>query len=167
MGSGAAHEAEASLARHLVAVLLDLEPESIGLYWPHRSEFNAVAGVLADAGLAKLPKSLPYARRTPLAMEFRAWDGTPPTIVDECGIPAGTGAPMVPDVVLAPCVGFTRDGYRLGYGRGYFDRWMALHPGVTAIGIAWSGSEIDAAAFEVQPHDQPLALLITEHGVVS
>jgi 5,10-methenyltetrahydrofolate synthetase len=99
-------------------------------------------------------------------MEYRAWNGAAPTIVDECGIPASAGAPVVPDVVLVPCVGFTADGYRLGYGGGYFDRWLAAHPDVTAVGIAWSGSRIDAATLEVQPHDQALTLIVTEHGVV-
>jgi len=64
-----------------------------------------------------------------------------------------------------PCVGFSADGYRLGYGAGYFDRWLAQHPDVTAIGVAWSGSKIDAEALDVQPHDQPLALIVTERGV--
>ena len=64
---------------------------------------------------------------------------------DECRIPASAGAEVVPDVVLAPCVGFTASGYRLGYGGGYFDRWLDRHPQATAIGVAWSASEIDEA----------------------
>jgi 5,10-methenyltetrahydrofolate synthetase len=165
MASAAATEAAAMLARHLAAVLVDVEPELLGLYWPHRSEFNAAAIVLADATLAKLAKCLPFAQRTPVQMQYRTWDGNAPTIVDERGIPASTGAPALPDVVLVPCVGFSADGYRLGYGAGYFDRWLAQHPDVTAIGVAWSGSEIDAEALDVQPHDQPLTLIITERGV--
>ena len=158
--------AEASLARHLAAVLIDLEPELLGLYWPHRSEFNAATLVLADATLAKLAMSLPFAQRTPVQMHYRAWNGAAPTTVDECGIPASEGPRVVPDVVLVPCVGYTAEGYRLGYGGGYFDRWLAQHPDVTPIGVAWSGAEIDASTFEPQTHDQPLTLILTERGVV-
>lgn len=99
-------------------------------------------------------------------MHYRAWDGDAPPLVDDCGIPSSAGAPVVPDVVLVPCVGYTRAGLRLGYGGGYFDRWLAEHPDVTAVGVAWACSEIDADAFEAQPHDQPLTLIVTERGVV-
>ena len=166
MAGAGAPEAAASLARHLASVLMDLEPELLGLYWPHRSEFNAPALVLADATLAKLSMALPFAQRTPVQMHYRAWNGGAPTITDECGIPSTDGPRVVPDVVLVPCVGFSADGYRLGYGGGYFDRWMAQHPDVTTIGIAWSGSEVEAAALDAQPHDQPLTLILTERGVV-
>ena len=164
MGSAPAAAATASLASHLAAVLTDLEPELLGLYWPQRSEFNAPGLLLADATLAKLAKALPFAQRAPVQMHYRAWNGAAPTIVDECGIPTSEGARVVPDVVLVPCVGYTRDGYRLGYGGGYFDRWLAQHPDVTAVGIAWSGGQIEAAAFEPQAHDQPLTFVLTERG---
>ena len=166
MAGALAAEAAAILARHLAAVLVDLEPELLGLYWPHRSEFNATGMVLADATLAKLSICLPFARRAPVQMHYRAWDGSTPTAVDECGIPASEGAPVVPDVVLVPCVAFTPEGYRLGYGGGYFDRCLAQQPHVTAVGVAWSGSEIDAQTLDVQAHDRPLTLVLTERGVV-
>ncbi len=157
-------QADAALARHLVTVLSALEPDILGLYWPHRSEFNAVAAIAADPMLAKLAAALPFAQRAPVLMHYRAWDGQPPAAVDDCGIPASTGAPVVPDVVLVPCVGYTASGYRLGYGGGYFDRWMAAHPGVTAVGVAWAAAEIDEAALQPQAHDQTLTLVVTERG---
>ena len=83
-----------------------------------------------------------------------------------CGIGASDGAEVVPDVLLVPCVGFTEAGYRLGYGGGYYDRWLAAHPGATAIGVAWSFSRIDPASFAAEPHDVPLTLVVTEHGAV-
>ena len=97
-------------------------------------------------------------------MDYRRWDGSTPTIQDECGIASCGGAVVVPDVVLVPCVGFTREGYRLGYGGGYFDRWLAEHPGVTSIGLAWGVSE---AQFAAEPHDQALTLILTETEVIS
>lgn len=150
----------------MVTVLARLEPQCLGLYWPVRFEFNAIAALANDAGLAGLTLALPYSRREPRAMHYRRWDGQAPRAVDDCGIAASDGTELVPDVVLAPCVGFTRDGFRLGYGGGYFDRWMAAHPQVTAVGVAWSVGEVGAEAFGVQPHDQPLMLVVTESGVV-
>jgi 5-formyltetrahydrofolate cyclo-ligase len=161
-----ARMAASALSRHLTVLLLELEPERVGAYWPHRAEFNAASLFATDPTLAKLPIALPFAQRTPVQMHYRAWDRKPPTIVDECGIAASTGAAVVPDVVLVPCVGFTRESMRLGYGGGYFDRWLAAHPGVTAIGVAWAVSEIDSATLKAEAHDEPLALVVTEHGVV-
>jgi 5-formyltetrahydrofolate cyclo-ligase len=157
--------AAVALIGHLAAVLEQLEPERLGVYWPHRSEFNAASALQADPRFARLPLALPFARRTPREMDFRAWNGRAPTLVDECGIAASDGVVVVPDVVLAPCVGFTADGFRLGYGGGYFDRWLAGHPETTAVGVAWSFAELDRGAFEAEPHDLPLAVIVTERGV--
>ena len=155
----------AALGRELRRVLAELEPQCLGLYWPMGSEFNAPAAVAADSGLSKLPRALPFARRSPLEMHYRAWDGVAPALRDECNIASSDGAAVVPDVVLVPCVGFTDSGFRLGYGGGYFDRWLAAHPQVCAIGVAWAVGRIDAAAFTAQPHDVPLMLIVTERGV--
>ena len=164
--SPAAPAAGAALARHLLAVLQQLEPQCLGLYWPMRSEFNAPAALLADAALAAVPLALSFTRRAPAEMHYRAWNGLAPTSRDDCGIASSDGAPVVPDVVLAPCLGFTAGGFRLGYGGGYFDRWLALHPDVTAVGVAWAVGEIDAGGFEAQPHDRAMTLIVTERGVV-
>jgi len=164
--SAAAAAAQAALGRHLATVVARLEPQCLGLYWPVRSEFNAPLVFTGDAGLSACALALPFSRREPRAMHYRSWDGLPPPLVDDCAIAACEGAEVVPDVVLAPCVGFTAEGFRLGYGGGYFDRWMAAHPDVTVIGVAWSVAQVDAAAFNAQPHDLPLMVIVTEHGVV-
>ncbi len=137
-------------------LLAQLEPELLGVYWPLEGEFNPGAG-------SGTPLALPYAKRSDAQMHYRRWDSAAPTLQDECGIPTSTGAVALPDVVLVPCVGFTREGFRLGYGGGYFDRWLALHPGVTTVGLAWSGAEL---SFAVQAHDRPLSLIVTERELV-
>ena len=146
--------------------MVQLEPACLGVYWPVRSEFNAPVALAQDAACASLSLALPFVQKHPPQMHYRAWNGQTPTSLDEARIPASDGAPATPDVVLVPCVGFTAAGYRLGYGGGYFDRWMAAHPHVTTVGIAWAFSELQAADFEPQPHDQVLSLVLTEHGVV-
>jgi 5-formyltetrahydrofolate cyclo-ligase len=157
--------AERSLASELRGVIARLEPECLGLYWPFASEFNAAAALAADPALDKVARALPYARRDPRALEFRRWSGAAPTLVDECGIGTGEGAAALPDVVVVPCVGFTAAGHRLGYGGGYYDRWLAAHPHVVAVGIAWANAELDLATFAPEPHDVALAFIVTEQGV--
>lgn len=166
VGGPQAAAADGALARSLSSILIDLEPELLGVYWPVRSEFNAPALFAAGTLLATCPLALPFARKQPVEMHYRRWNGAAPTLFDECGIFTSEGAPAVPDVVLVPCLGFTRGGFRLGYGGGYFDRWLAQHPDVTSVGVAWSVGELDAASFEPRAHDQALTLIVTELGAV-
>ncbi len=130
-----------------------------------RSEFNAAAAIAADSSLAPSALALPFVQKSPKRMDYRSWDGQAPQLRDECGILTAGGPVVVPDVVIVPCVGFTADGYRLGYGGGYFDRWLALHPETTAVGIAWYFQLIPADGFDPRGHDKPMTLIVTEQGI--
>jgi 5,10-methenyltetrahydrofolate synthetase len=165
LASPAAAVAAEALAAALRQVVAELEPECLGLYCAFRSEFNAAAALAADARFKELPLALPYARRTPKSMEFRRWDGGVPRLADECGIGSADGVVVVPDVLVVPCVGFTDAGHRLGYGGGYYDRWLAAHRDATAVGVAWAFSRLELATFAPLPHDIPLTLVVTEDAV--
>ena len=166
-GAGsAAADAASALGHELRLVIAKLEPQCLGIYWPHRGEFNAPAAVSGIEGFAKLPLALPFARRVPHEMHYRAWNGAAPALADECGIASSDGAEVVPDVVLVPCVGYTESGWRLGYGGGYFDRWLAAHGQVCAVGVAWSVARLDEDELVPQPHDMRLTLIVTERGPV-
>ncbi len=155
------------MALALTSVVARLEPDCLGVYWPVRSEFNAARLWLDDKQRTALPLALPFAQRQPPQMHYRRWRGEPLVARDECGMAVPEGESAIPDVVLVPCVGYTRTGFRLGYGGGFFDRWLAAHPHVTSVGVAWSACEIDDADLAPQPHDQPLTLVVTEYGVVA
>jgi len=77
----------------------------------------------------------------------------------------GLGAPVVvPDVLFMPLVGFTAEGDRLGQGGGYYDRYLAAHPQVTAIGMAWDIQEVPELPLE--PHDMRLSAIVTPTRVL-
>jgi len=156
-----AHAAEAALAKSLREVLEQLEPQCLGLYSYLPGEFNAAAALARDIGVQW---ALPFAYKSPRRMDYRLWKDGAEMLPDECGITSTAGAVLVPDVVLVPCVGFSREGYRLGYGGGYFDHWLAQHPGVTSVGLAWSMGE---TRFAVEPHDQALTIVLTEREVIA
>jgi len=147
---------------HLMRVLAQLEPDCLGVYWPLPGEFNPRDAALQAKALWGCHLALPFARKSPREMQFLAWGGEAPVRRDECGILTANGEPVVPDVVLVPCVGFTDEGLRLGYGGGYFDRYLAAHPEVTAVGLGWELGRLSEDMLKPQAHDQPLVGVITE-----
>jgi 5-formyltetrahydrofolate cyclo-ligase len=155
--------APAAVLARLAPLLQELEPLCLGLYAPLAGEFDP-APLLPLQGVQL---ALPYAEKAAGgggAMHYRRWDGRPPSLRDGMGIPACEGAPAEPDLVLVPCLGFTREGFRLGYGGGFFDRWLSQHPGVTAVGLAWGVSE---CRFAPEPHDQALSILVTDRALLA
>lgn len=66
---------------------------------------------------------------------------------------------LTPDVLFVPMVAFTDDGQRLGQGGGYYDAWLAAHPGTTAIGMGWDCQMVDTLPLE--PHDMPMTAVVT------
>ena len=159
--------AQQALQERLMAVLQQLEPQCLGLYWPIKGEFNPREVATQAQQAFECTLALPWAKKTPRQMDYRAWSGDEPVAQDECGIPAADGRPCVPDVVVVPCVGYTREGFRLGYGGGYFDRFLAAHPEVTAVGVAWSHAELSMVELAPQAHDLPLIGVVTDAAVWS
>jgi 5,10-methenyltetrahydrofolate synthetase len=75
----------------------------------------------------------------------------------------GTQA-VTPGALLIPPIGFDAQGYRLGYGGGYFDRTLAsLDPQPLKIGVAFELSRIET--IRPQPHDIPMDFIVTEAGI--
>lgn len=137
----------------------------ISLYWPFRAELDLRDWMAAaQARGARIALPLVEAKARPL--KFREWF---PGCAMERGIwnilqPAGTDE-LLPDVVIAPLVGFDPDGYRLGYGGGFFDRTLAkLGPGVKALGV---GHPVAALrSIHPQAHDIPMNAIVTGRGKV-
>jgi len=86
------------------------------------------------------------------------------------GIPVPSpGSAEVPpadlDCVLVPGVAFDADGFRLGYGGGYYDRFLAgLRGRVLVIGLAYGWQVVPRLVRE--PHDRPVDLVVTDEWVL-
>jgi 5,10-methenyltetrahydrofolate synthetase len=100
------------------------------------------------------------------AMIFRLWTPDTPMTADRHGIPIPAGSDtVVPDVVLLPLVAFDPQGYRLGYGGGYFDRTLAaMSPRPLALGVGFEVARVDSV--RPQPHDIRLDAIVTEADIV-
>jgi 5,10-methenyltetrahydrofolate synthetase len=98
-------------------------------------------------------------------MQFRLWRPDSPMTDDRHGIPIpDTPACEAPDIVLLPLVAFDDQGYRIGYGGGYFDRTLAaLDPRPFAIGVGFELARVESVRPE--PHDIRLDAIVTEAGL--
>jgi 5-formyltetrahydrofolate cyclo-ligase len=67
------------------------------------------------------------------------------------------------DVALVLGLAFDRRGFRLGHGRGYFDRFFARHR-VPGLGLAYDWQLLDRLPAE--PHDRPMRVVVTDAAVV-
>lgn len=73
--------------------------------------------------------------------------------------PDADAGELIPDVLFVPLVGFTAALDRLGQGGGHYDRWLAEHTGVKAIGLAWDAQL--CTDLPTEPHDRRLDAVIT------
>jgi 5-formyltetrahydrofolate cyclo-ligase len=70
-------------------------------------------------------------------------------------------SPTAASLCLCPGIAFNDKAHRIGYGGGYFDRFLKDYPG-KAVGLAYDMQRID---FSVEPHDIPLFALVTESSI--
>ena len=98
------------------------------------------------------------ARGLPLA--FHRWAEADGLLAERFGTLTSDGPAVTPDLLLVPLLAFDREGRRLGYGGGYYDRTIAALPGVRTIGCAYAALEL--AEVPAGPHDVPLQAIATE-----
>lgn len=83
----------------------------------------------------------------------------PEPIGNEIPVPEGAV-----DVVMLPMLGFDRRGGRIGYGSGYYDRFLEKNPDVIKIALAFACQETDELPLE--ENDVLMDYIVTEDGVI-
>ena len=132
--------------------------------WPIKGEYDArhLAKTLRDRGtLTALP--VVVAPKTPLV--FREWHPGVELATGAMDIPyPANSAEVVPDVVLLPMNGWDQQGYRLGYGAGFFDRTLAaMQKRPVVVGVTYELAKMDT--IHPQSWDIPADYVVTERGV--
>lgn len=156
---------QARLAQRLRLVLDALHPESLGAYCATRGEFDPLPTVCDwVAAHPGCTLSLPRVDAAARQMDFIAWAPGDALRPGAYGIAEPTGQTVVhPTTLLVPCVGFADVGLRLGYGGGYYDRYLAGREEVYTIGLSYACCELQQ--LDMQPHDQLMDLVLTEDGL--
>lgn len=165
----AAHQADPEAGKRLASTLsaVDLARSSVvAAYWPLRDELDPRPAMLALLGLGHL-LCLPVVVGAGRPLVFRAW--TPEVSLVPAGfgtqVPAADAVERTPSVLLVPLVGFDDEGYRLGYGGGFYDRTLAMlraEGPVLAIGIGYDAQRVERLPREAT--DERLDWIVTESG---
>lgn len=165
MGSEARAAASSAAAAQAPLLLSPQAGRIVSLFAPFRDEIDTapLAALLWSAGV-EVALPVVVAREAPLA--FRLWrPGDPLEPQGPFRIPTpGPDAPAcVPDDLMVPFAAFDRQGYRIGYGAGFYDRTLAVlraHKAVRAFGYGFSCQEVEEVPRE--PHDEGVDGMITE-----
>ncbi len=155
------------LAAHAFPVACTADTKCVSGFFPYQSEIDTqvILGKLAGEGWTTC---LPIVTGKAEPLIFRRWLPGEPLGEGTWGIsvPAELSPLVVPDVLLVPMLAFDREGFRLGYGGGFYDRTLEKlrkQKRVVAIGVAYAAQEVDAVARDA--HDQPLDYVMTEKEV--
>ncbi|MDE2251629.1 MAG: 5-formyltetrahydrofolate cyclo-ligase [Gammaproteobacteria bacterium] len=149
-----------AIARELDARIPAHAGPIVSAYWPIRGEPDLRPWMHAAAARG-LRIALPVAVALRQPLQFRAWRPGAAMARGLWNIPhPAEMAVVVPDMILAPLVGYDRAGYRLGYGGGFFDRTLAqFAPRPVTIGIGYPEAAIES--IYPQPFDIPMSGIVT------
>ncbi len=101
-------------------------------------------------------------------MEFYKWDKNDPLLINKYGIPEPESTNKVyPDILFVPLVAFDKELNRLGYGGGFYDRYIqkiSKIKKIVKVGLAFSFQKLKT--IPVSKHDKKLDIIITEKDII-
>ncbi len=131
------------------------------LYYPHKKEVDTIS----------LIQHLLKSEKTVILPKVKGQDLIPIKIKDLDNLHIGYGGIKEPfgesfnpkdiEVIVVPAVAFNTDGYRIGYGKGYYDRFLSKTIGIK-VGFAYDFQIVD---FQHDLHDVPMDYVITPKNI--
>ena len=138
----------------------------IGGYYPSNYEIDDLEILyLFEKKNCKI--SLPIIRKNN-QMDFFKWSNNEPLKINKYGIPEPVSSKLFyPDILLVPLVGYDNNLNRLGYGGGFYDRYIhkiEKNKKIIKIGMAFSYQKLKK--IPINFHDKKLDFIITEKGIL-
>jgi 5-formyltetrahydrofolate cyclo-ligase len=140
---------------------------NVGAYLPINTELDlslTVKGLWSGS----IAVSLPVVMSDDKPLVFKSWDSKSILIKGRFGVKVPQfGQTVKPDILLCPLLSYDLDGYRLGYGGGFYDRTIKqLKNSETTISIGCCYSEqLFDGKLPREKHDMPLDGIVTEEGL--
>ena len=136
--------------------------KTVGGYYPCNYEINPI-NILKNFEKKKYFLSLPRIKKN-FQMDFYKWSSKEPLKVNKYGIPEPiSNKIMYPTILLVPLVAYDKNLNRIGYGGGYYDRYvqkMRKKKKIFIIGLAYSYQKVKK--IPTNKYDMKLDYIITE-----
>ena len=134
----------------------------LGLYFPSSFEIN-VLKLLELNYILKQNLLLPVIEENNL-MNFFHWKKNEVLQINKYGMLEPTSLKKnVPDVILVPLLAYDMNKYRLGYGKGFYDRYLKIFKNILTVGVAFSFQKHHK--LPINNKDVKLNYILTEQGI--
>lgn len=155
------NQASKTIAQKIRTMPVVQDALSIFCYLATESEVNTDA--LLSEWIYKKTISVPYIDTDNQEMVASTFTGFENTKQGVLGIRHPIDIQPVtqsPQIAIIPGVSFSKQGDRLGYGKGYYDKWLAKNPDTIKIAIAFSWQIY--TYIPTEPHDVTMQFIVTE-----
>ncbi len=157
-----------TVAKNVLAWPLYRQAKTVFLFAGVRSEIDTKFLTEESLRLGKrvaMPRCIP-GKREMLLLEIESWADLQPGYFGllEPKPTARFISCAEVDLIVVPGVVFSPDGYRIGYGGGYYDRLLDKLTDPITVGIAFQLQVVSYLPQET--HDKPVEFLITEKGLI-
>ena len=140
--------------------------KNIGGYYPSNNEIDDLE-ILYLLEKKDYSISLPVIRKKN-QMDFFHWSKNTPLKINKYGIPEPLSKKITyPDILFVPLVGYDDKLNRLGYGGGFYDRYISKiekKKKIIKIGLAFSYQKLNKVP--INKHDKSLDYIVTEKEIL-
>jgi 5-formyltetrahydrofolate cyclo-ligase len=157
-------------SRMVCSYVLELirDSETVMIYSSKEMEVNTIP-IIKTLFLRGNPVIVPIIVKQDISLRLSYLKDLSVLIPSTFGVPEPTGNEIPAeagdvDTIILPMLGFDRSGGRLGYGAGYYDRFLAKNQKIKRIGIAFGCQE--AEKLPVDENDIHMNYIVTEDGIV-
>ena len=147
--------------------VINIKGKTIGCYYPVNFEINILDFFKELESKAK-KICLPVIKKNN-QMDFYSWSSKDLLKLNKFGIPEPEQIKKItPDIIIVPIVAFDSRLYRIGYGGGYYDRYIEKFSKkklLLKVGIAYSSQKINKVP--TNKFDKKLDIIITEKYILN
>ncbi len=151
----------------ILKILRQKRQKKVSVYYPSNYEVDTYH-LIQILSKEKFSLSLPKTLRNGI-IKFVNWAPNEALMVNKFGFlePLNMTKKVVPDVIIVPMLAFDNSRNRLGYGKGYYDKYLGHHKSkkkITTIGVAFSFQKYKKIPFTNS--DVKLDYILTERGII-
>jgi 5-formyltetrahydrofolate cyclo-ligase len=161
MNEALKRELSSSICKNILNFNPFKSARTVALYFPVRSEAD-ILSLTAEKG-----KYFAFPKVVEKDIFFSHAEYPDGFIVGSFGIPEPADCEFVDpgkiDLFLIPGIAFDENGYRLGYGKGFYDRLISKHAPINTLGVCYNDFLIKC--LKVDPWDTRVNYMVTDQGV--